>query len=194
MGVATGEVAQNKVIFKQLLQEKAIEFCQIDSCRIAGPSEIFSVLLMCAKLGVKVCPHAGGVGLCEYLRHLAMIDYCCFSGSLEGRACESTTHLRDFFEDPVDFQRLPGGSLRYLAPKAPGFAKFLPSSLEEWEFPRGSAWGDASEVGALLKGRADEARLREASTAADVRSGELALLSKRKLEELAEKCSEEPPD
>ena len=75
VGVATGEVAQNKVIFKQLLQEDAIEFCQIDSCRIAGPSEIFAVLLMAAMKNVKVCPHAGGVGLCEYVRHLSMIDY-----------------------------------------------------------------------------------------------------------------------
>ena len=84
IGVATGEVAQNKVIFKQLLQEKAIEFCQIDSCRIAGPSEILSVLLMAAKYDVKVCPHAGGVGLGEYVRHLAMIDYVVFAGTLEG--------------------------------------------------------------------------------------------------------------
>jgi len=108
VGVATGEVAQNKVIFKQLLQPlpglaegklPPIEFCQIDSCRIAGPSEIFSVLLMAAKNDIKVCPHAGGVGLCEYVRHLSMIDYCCFASSLEGRICESTTHLHQFFED-----------------------------------------------------------------------------------------------
>ena len=85
VGVATGEVAQNKVIFKQLLQENAIEFCQIDSCRIAGPSEILSVLLMAAQCDTKVCPHAGGVGLGEYVRHLAMIDYVCFAGTLEGR-------------------------------------------------------------------------------------------------------------
>ena len=81
------------------MQEDAIEFCQIDSCRIAGPSEIFSVLLMAAKNDIKVCPHAGGVGLCEYVRHLSMIDYCCFASSLEGRICESTTHLHQFFED-----------------------------------------------------------------------------------------------
>lgn len=112
VGVATGEVAQNKIIFKQLLQEDAIEFCQIDSCRIAGPSEIFSVLLMAAVKNIKVCPHAGGVGLCEYVRHLSMIDYVCFSGSLEGRVCESTTHLHEFFDDAVDFKAMPDNTIR----------------------------------------------------------------------------------
>ena len=79
IGVATGEVANSKIIFKQLIQTNAIKYCQIDSCRIAGISEILSVLLMAAKAKIKVCPHAGGVGLCEYVRHLVMIDYVCFN-------------------------------------------------------------------------------------------------------------------
>jgi L-fuconate dehydratase len=164
VGVATGEVAQNKVIFKQLLQERAIEFCQIDSCRIAGPSEILSVLLMAAKFEVKVCPHAGGVGLCEYVRHLSMIDYCCFSASLEGRICESTTHLHEFFEDPVDFQG-GAGSLMYKAPVLPGFAKLHAEALTEWVWPHGTGWNDESKVGAKLKARAEAAQAQERAIA-----------------------------
>jgi L-fuconate dehydratase len=125
VGVATGEVAQNKVIFKQLLQPLVgvedstlppIEFCQIDSCRIAGPSEILSVLLVAAKYDIKVCPHAGVVGLCEYVRHLSMIDYVCFAKELKGRVCESTTHLHEFFEDEVKFAKDASGAVRYVAP------------------------------------------------------------------------------
>jgi len=121
---------------------------------MSGPSEILSVLLMAAHFDVKVCPHAGGVGLCEYVRHLSMIDYCCFSGSLEGRVCESTTHLHEFFEDPVDFQTVDD-KYRYIAPVAPGYAKFRPESLREWSFPFGSCWADEAAVGTKLKNKAE---------------------------------------
>ncbi len=82
IGVATGEACQNRVVFKQLMQAEAIDFCQIDSCRMGGVNEILSVILMAKKFGIPVCPHAGGVGLCEYVQHLAMIDYICVSGDV----------------------------------------------------------------------------------------------------------------
>ena len=85
IGVATGEMCQNRVIFKQLMQAEAIDFCQIDSCRLGGVNEILAVILMAKKFGVPVCPHAGGVGLCEYVQHLSLIDYICVSASLEHR-------------------------------------------------------------------------------------------------------------
>jgi len=135
IGVATGEVAQNKVIFKQLLQSKAIKFCQIDSCRVAGPSEILAILLMSAKMGVAVCPHAGGVGLNEYVRHLAMIDYIIISGTLEDRVCESTSHLHEHFYDPVD---VSGGTYK-VATRA-GYAEMKRESMDEFGFPTGSLW------------------------------------------------------
>ena len=108
---------------------------QIDSCRMAGVNEILSVLLLAAKFGVSVCPHAGGVGLCEYVRHLAMIDYIVFSGSLENRVCESTSHLHEHFFDPV---RVENG--RYRAAVAPGYATMRPESIAEFQYPHGTQW------------------------------------------------------
>ncbi|HEV3190349.1 MAG TPA: L-fuconate dehydratase, partial [Polyangiaceae bacterium] len=101
IGVATGEACQNRVVFKQLLQSGAIRFCQIDSCRIGGINELLSVMLMAAKFGVPVCPHAGGVGLCELAQHLSLIDYICISASLENRILEYVDHLHEHFLDPV---------------------------------------------------------------------------------------------
>lgn len=184
IGVATGEAAQNKVIFKQLFQEKAIDFCQIDACRMAGPSEILSVLLMAAHFDVKVCPHAGGVGLCEYVRHFSMIDYVCFSGTLEGRVCESTTHLHEFFHDPVAFRTLPDKTIRYIAPCEPGFAKFLPHALAEWHFPHGSSWTDEAKCGAQLYAKAREAVVQEGLKAAMVPEDVLAALDVADVEAL----------
>jgi len=189
VGVATGEVAQNKIIFKQLLQEDAIEFCQIDSCRIAGPSEIFSVLLMAAHKGVKVCPHAGGVGLCEYVRHLSMIDYVVFAGDLTGRICESTTHLHEFFEDPVDFKPMPDNTIRYIAPKAPGFAKMVSTSVGEWVFPHGTSWADPALCGAKLHAKAKEAIVKEGNVSAGITEATLSVLDKSTVEALAAKCA-----
>lgn len=140
IGVATGEVANSKIVFKQLIQTKAIKYCQIDSCRIAGINEILSVLLMAAKANIKVCPHAGGVGLCEYVRHLAMIDYVCFNPKDElDRVCESTAVLHEYFYDPVAFNR-GDSALFYKAPKRPGYAEMKRESIEKFQFPNGENW------------------------------------------------------
>jgi len=134
--VATGEACQNRVIFKQLLQAKAIRICQIDSCRVGGVNEVLSILLMAKKFGVPVCPHAGGVGLCEYVQHLAIFDYIAVNPSLEGRVCEFVDHLHEHFVEPV---RIVKG--RYAAPSAPGYSiEMKRASLDEYEFPGGAAW------------------------------------------------------
>jgi L-fuconate dehydratase len=134
--VATGEACQNRVIFKQLLQAQAISFCQVDSCRVGGVNEVLSIILMAAKFGVPVCPHAGGVGLCEYVQHLSIFDYISVSGCLENRVCEYVDHLHEHFVDPV---RIVNG--RYAAPTQPGYSiEMRPASLEEYEFPKGAAW------------------------------------------------------
>jgi L-fuconate dehydratase len=134
--VATGEHVQNRVIFKQLLQAEAIDVCQVDVCRLGGVNEVLAVLLLAAKFGVAVCPHAGGVGLCEYVQHLAMFDYIGVSGSLDGRLIEWVDHLHEHFRDPAVVR---DGS--YQAPTAPGFSiEMLPESLDEYEFPGGLAW------------------------------------------------------
>ena len=140
IGVATGEHCQNRVIFKQLLQAKAIAFCQIDSCRLGGVNEVLAVLLMAAKFGVPVCPHAGGVGLCEYVQHLSLFDFIYVSGSLEDHVLEYVDHLHEHFLDPVVIR---DGS--YLPPSAPGYSITMrPASLDEFEFPMGQAWRDLS--------------------------------------------------
>ncbi|MBI1178177.1 fuconate dehydratase [bacterium] len=136
IGVATGEHCQNRVIFKQLLQANAISFCQIDSARLGGVNEILVVLLMAAKFGVPVCPHAGGVGLCEYVQHLSMFDYIAVSGSLENRLIEYVDHLHEHFLDPV---RMKNGC--YLPPEKSGYSiQMKPDSLADHEFPHGKAW------------------------------------------------------
>jgi L-fuconate dehydratase len=137
--VATGEHVHNRVMFKQLLQAEAIDFCQIDSCRLGGVNEVLAVLLLAAKFGVPVCPHAGGVGLCEYVQHLAVFDYIAVSGSLENRTCEFVDHLHEHFVDPV---RVIGG--RYQAPTAPGYsARMRPESVALHSYPGGAVWADA---------------------------------------------------
>src|SRR5262245_43802513 len=113
--VATGEHCHNRIIFKQLLQAQAISFCQIDCCRLGGINEALAVILMAAKFGVPVCPHAGGIGLCEYMQHLAIFDYICASGSLENRILEYVDHLHEHFLDPVVIRQG-----HYLLPEAPG--------------------------------------------------------------------------
>ncbi len=138
VGVATGEHAHNRVMFKQLLQANAISFCQIDACRLAGVNEVIAVLLMAAKLGVPVCPHAGGVGLCEYVQHLSMFDYVRVGASLENRVLEYVDHLHEHFLDPVVIV-----DHHYRAPTAPGYSiQIAEDSLREYEFPHGSAWTD----------------------------------------------------
>jgi L-fuconate dehydratase len=136
IGVATGEQCQNRVLFKQFLQARAMAFCQIDSCRLGGVNEVLAVLLLAAKFGVPVCPHAGGVGLCEYVQHLAMFDYIAVSGSLENRVVEYVDHLHEHFVDPVVIDRG-----RYCVPAAPGYSVTMkPDSLRTYAYPGGSAW------------------------------------------------------
>jgi L-fuconate dehydratase len=137
--VATGEHVHNRVMFKQLLQAEAIGVCQIDASRLGGVNEVLAVLLMAAEAGVPICPHAGGVGLCELVQHLSVIDYVCVSGSLEGRMIEYVDHLHEHFLDPVVIR---GGS--YLVPTLPGYsAQMRPESLENYQYPDGAAWADA---------------------------------------------------
>jgi L-fuconate dehydratase len=134
--VATGEVAANRVIFKQLLQAGAIRVMQIDACRVAGVPEVLAELLMAAKFGVPVCPHSGGVGLCELVQHLAIFDYLRVGTSLEGRMVEYVDHLHEHFTDPV---RTREG--RYLVPSQPGYSSDLKAeSIAEFRFPEGPAW------------------------------------------------------
>lgn len=115
--VATGEHIQNRVLFKQFFQANAIDICQIDACRVGGVNEVVLIILMAAKAGVPVCPHAGGIGLCEYVQHLSMFDYAAVSASQQGRWIEFVDHLHEHFVDPV---RLKEG--RYLAPGRPGYS------------------------------------------------------------------------
>jgi L-fuconate dehydratase len=136
IGVATGEACANRVIFKQLLSLGALRFCQVDSCRVAGVNEVLAILLLAARFGVAVCPHAGGVGLCEYVQHLSIFDYVAVGASLDGRNCEYVDHLHEHFVDPV---RIRGA--RYLAPTLPGYSITMkPESLDRYEFPQGEAW------------------------------------------------------
>jgi L-fuconate dehydratase len=134
--VATGEHVANRVIFKQLLQAEAIDIMQIDACRVAGVNENIANLLLAAKFGVPVCPHAGGVGLCEMVQHLSMFDYVALSGTMDGRQIEWIDHLHEHFMAPA---RVDRG--RYVAPTEPGAsAEFRPESLTEFSFPSGPAW------------------------------------------------------
>lgn len=134
--VATGEHCQNRVLFKQFFQAGAIDVCQIDSCRLGGVNEILAVLLMAAKFEIPVCPHAGGVGLCEYVQHLALLDYICISGSLENRFIEYVDHLHEHFVDPV---HMKDGC--YMPPSRPGYSiEMKPESIDTYRYPDGRAW------------------------------------------------------
>ena len=136
IGVATGEHCQNRIIFKQLMQADAIQFCQVDACRLGGVNECLAVHLLARKFQIPVCHHAGGVGLCEYVQHLAIWDYIACSGSLENRVTEYVDHLHEHFVDPVRLK-----NARYLPPKLPGYSiQMKPGSLAEYEFPIGNAW------------------------------------------------------
>jgi L-fuconate dehydratase len=138
--VSTGEHTHNRVIFKQLFQAKAVDLVQIDAARVGGVNENLAILLLAAKFGVRVFPHAGGVGLCELVQHLAMADYVAISGSMEDRAVEFVDHLHEHFLDPVHVR---GG--RYLAPSMPGFsAEMRGETLREYRFPDGAAWRAAA--------------------------------------------------
>jgi L-fuconate dehydratase len=134
--VATGEHVSNRVIFKQLLQAGAIDIMQIDACRVAGVNENIANLLLAAKFGVPVCPHAGGVGLCELVQHLSMFDYAAVSGTMDGRVIEWIDHLHEHFTEPA---RVAGG--RYAVPTAAGASsEFRPESVAEFSYPAGPIW------------------------------------------------------
>jgi L-fuconate dehydratase len=134
--IATGEHCHNRVMFKQLFQANAIDVCQIDSCRVAGVNEVLAILLMAAKFNVPVCPHAGGVGLCEYVQHLSAFDYLRVSCSIEDRVIEYVDHLHEHFINPVQIRRG-----RYLLPYAPGYSiEVFPETLKQYAFPHGEVW------------------------------------------------------
>jgi L-fuconate dehydratase len=138
--VATGEHVANRVLFKQLLASGAIQICQIDACRVAGVNENIAILLLAARFGVPVCPHAGGVGLCEVVQHLSMFDFLAVSGSLEGRWIEYVDHLHEHFVDPVEVV-----DARYRAPTRPGTgAEIRPESRTAHRFPDGSVWAGSA--------------------------------------------------
>jgi len=143
VGVATGEHCSNRVLFKQLFQAGAIDFCQIDSCRLGGVNENLAVILMAAKFGVPVCPHAGGVGLCEYVQHLSMFDYIAVSGTLENRVIEYVDHLHEHFVDPVVIRRG-----RYRPPTRPGYSiEIREASRVAHRYPDGHVWASAAAGG-----------------------------------------------
>jgi L-fuconate dehydratase len=136
VGVATGEHCHNRIIFKQLLQAHAISFCQIDSCRLGGVNENLAVILMAAKFGVPVCPHAGGVGLCELVQHLSMFDYIAVAGRMDDRITEFVDHLHEHFIDPVVIRRG-----RYMVPDAPGYSSTIKAETRvAFRFPDGPVW------------------------------------------------------
>ncbi len=128
MQVATGEMCQNRIVFKQLIMRGAIDVVQIDACRLGGVNEVLAVMLMAAKHGLKVCPHAGGVGLCEYVQHLSMIDYLCIAGTKEGRVIEYVDHLHEHFVDPCVIR-----GAAYMPPSRPGYSiEMKPASLARY--------------------------------------------------------------
>ncbi|MGN6299000.1 MAG: L-fuconate dehydratase [Ginsengibacter sp.] len=136
--VATGEHCQNRVMFKQYLKIGAIDICQIDSCRVGGVNEVLSIMLMAAKFNIPVCPHAGGVGLCEYVQHLSIIDYVCISGTLENRITEYVDHLHEHFMDPVIIK-----AGNYMLPLSPGYSiDMKKSSIASFTYPKGEIWNE----------------------------------------------------
>jgi L-fuconate dehydratase len=150
--IATGEHCQNRIVFKQMMQAGAIDVCQIDSCRVAGVNENLAILLMAAKFNIPVCPHAGGVGLCEYVQHLSAFDYICVSQTMENRVIEFVDHLHEHFVDPV---RIRNG--RYLLPTLPGYSiEVREGSLARFEYPMGAAWSERQTAAGTDSWRAEQ--------------------------------------
>jgi L-fuconate dehydratase len=149
--IATGEHVQNRIVFKQMLQAGAVDVVQIDAARVGGVNENIAILLLAAVFDVPVCPHAGGVGLCELVQHLAMFDLIAVCGTIEDRAIEYVDHLHEHFENPVIVDKG-----RYLAPADPGFsAQMRPQTLQHYAFPEGAQWrtdGQPSRVAAMSDG------------------------------------------
>ncbi|XP_067927796.1 mitochondrial enolase superfamily member 1-like [Watersipora subatra] len=136
IGVATGEMCQNRVMFKQFLKAGGMQFCQIDSCRLGGVNENIAVMLMAEKLNIPVCPHAGGVGLCEMVMHLSMFYYCSITKSMDNRFTEFADHLHEHFVDPVVVK-----DGHYQLPTVPGYStEMTEKALKNWEYPCGHEW------------------------------------------------------
>jgi L-fuconate dehydratase len=147
IGVATGEHGMNRVLFKQMFQAEAIDFCQLDAARLASVNEIVAVYLLAHKFGVPVCPHAGGVGLCELVQHLSIFDYVAVSGSLDGRVTEYVDHLHEHFVDPC---LVADG--HYLLPDQPGYsAELKADTIATYSYPEGTYWAERAEKGALAQ-------------------------------------------
>lgn len=136
IGVASGEQCHNRVMFKQFLQASALQFVQIDSCRVGSVNENLATILMAAKFNVPVCPHAGGVGLCELVQHLILFDYISVSASLSNRMCEFVDHLHEHFKSPTVIR-----NAKYIPPKDPGFScEMLEESVKQHQYPEGEVW------------------------------------------------------
>jgi L-fuconate dehydratase len=136
IGVATGEHCHNRVMFKQMFQAKALDFCQLDAARLGGLNEVLIVVLMAAKYGIPVCPHGGGVGLCEYVQNISLFDFIAVSGSLENRVLEYVDHLHEHFLEPVVIR-----NGRYLPPQRPGYSiEMKAETLKNFHFPDGPVW------------------------------------------------------
>ena len=145
IGVATGEHCQNRVIFKQLIAADAIDVVQIDACRLAGLNEALTVYMIAAKYDKPVCPHAGGVGLCEYVQHLSIIDYVRISAEIGDRVIEYVDHLHEHFEDPCIVEN---GA--YVVPSRPGYSvKMRASTLRDYGFPHGRKWQETTRTAPL---------------------------------------------
>ena len=145
--IAIGEHCHNSVMFKQLFQAQAIDVCQLDSCRVASINENLAILLLAAKFGVPVCPHAGGVGLCEYVQHLSIFDYLGISCSMEDRVIEYVDHLHEHFVDPVS---IVNG--HYAVPQHPGYSvEIRAETLENFAFPNGATWAEQLEEKQLAR-------------------------------------------
>jgi len=142
IGVATGEHCHNRVMFKQLFQAQALDFCQVDAARLGGLNEVLIVLLLAAKFDVPVCPHAGGVGLCEYVQNVALFDYIAISGSLRNRVLEYVDHLHEHFVEPVVIR-----NGHYMPPKRPGYSiEMKAETLVRYQFPDGPIWAEVKPV------------------------------------------------
>ncbi len=145
--VATGEAVANRIVFKQLLEAQAIDVMQIDATRVGGINENIANLLLAARFEIPVCPHAGGVGLCEVVQHFSFFDYAAVSGSQDGRFIEYVDHLHEHFAEPVRTERG-----RYVAPARPGIgAEMLAESREQWTFPTGAGWREVGDRAAVTE-------------------------------------------
>ncbi len=128
--IATGEHCHNRVMFKQFMQAGAMQICQIDSCRLGGVNEVLAVILLAAHFDIPIWPHAGGVGLCEYVQHLSMFDYIAVSGRLDDRLTEYADHLHEHFVNPVTMR-----DGHYMPPTAPGYsAEMKRESIEQYSW------------------------------------------------------------